>query len=157
MKAISVVLLVFAFLFPFGNVATAQDSGCDDVLLANPELHDVALYLFAELDKEAFDRQSYVIAIIVYSNKITIEEDACGLKAQGHLLSWAFEVYRTKGNHYFKLINDEQYSVQVIALEEQREHLYEMYCEAYPIACDADGIPISYADLLLKATPPDGV
>lgn len=159
MKAtISCIVLILALLLPIQGNAKAQDSGCDAELLADPESHEVALYLFAEIGKVEFERRDFVIAVIVYSNKLTIEEDTCGLGAQAKLLSWAFEVYRVKSNHHFKLITTEQYAEQLQGLAKQRETLYNMYCEAYPISC-LNGYPIPYDELMeaIAPTPENGV
>lgn len=145
------MMLLASILFPFSS-SYAQDSECDEELLADTEAHDVAMYLFAEIEKPAFDRQSFVVAFIVYSNKLNIETDACGLGVQARLLSWAFEVYRAKANHHFELINDEQYAQVQSALFTQRDRLYEMYCEAYPVTC-VDGIPMNYNDFLNSIEP----
>lgn len=149
-----IVLLLGVFLLPFVYTPSsyAQDTDCDAELLADTEAHDVAMYLFTEIEKPSFDRQQFVIAFIVYSNKLTIEDGVCGLGVQAKLLSWAFEVYRTKANHYFKLLSDEDYEKVQVSLFEQRAKLYTMYCEAFPITC-VDGVPMSYDELLKTLEP----
>lgn len=156
------VLLVGVLLTSFFYTPVyAQESNCDEMLLADLSAHEVAMYLFSEIERPAYDvdgnpifaRQDFVVAIIVYSNKLTIESDTCGIGTQARLLSWAFEVYRVKGNMRFKLIDEEAYKQQQAALFALRLDLYGMYCEAYPIAC-RNGVPMSYQELVEKIDPP---
>lgn len=152
MKAISIILLGILLSPFFVSPTHAQESECDELLLDNLVAHNVAVYLFDEIARPEFDRQDFVIAIIVYSNTLIIEEDTCGIGTQARLLSWAFEVYRVKGNHAMGLIDDEQYITQQTMLFEMRDSLYTSYCGAYPISCH-DGVPMSYQELVDKLNP----
>lgn len=158
-----VILAILLGFFVPPTFAQGDEENCNEELLNNLELHQLAMYIFAEPERPTFARRDFVVAIIVYSNKLVIEEDACGLSVQAALLSWAFEIYRIKGNiatlNQGSEIFDAELAANTKALDalfKQRDAvLYINYCNTYPIAC-TNGKPMSYEDLVQAVEAPIG-
>lgn len=146
------MLLASLILQPVSSVHAQESSDCSQEIIDNPILLDIANYMLTEIERPGFDRVPFVTAMLLYSNRVDLEDTSCSVLASARLLSWAFEVYRIEANYYLKVSDKVEYDKGVIALFNSRAKVYEVYCGLYPLVC-VEGVPMSYDDFINLLEP----